>query len=51
MEPTPAQEVQAVWDEIKDQESLTLTLRTADETGGGTCSDLGYNEPGDLMSD
>ena len=49
--PTPGQDVQDAWDGIKDHESLTLTLRTADETGGGTCRNLGYNEPGDLLSD
>ena len=49
LEPSPGQTVQEVWDAMKDHESLTLTLRTAD--GGGTCPNLGYNEPGDLLSD
>ena len=51
LQPTPAQEVQAFWDGIKEDEALTLSLRTADGVGGGTYPNLGYNEPRDLISD
>ncbi len=51
LEPDPGQTVQDAWDAIRDDGFLTLTLRTADGVGGGTCPNLGYNRPRDLMSD
>ena len=52
--PSPGQTVQIVqmaWDEMRDDEALTLTLQTADHMGSGTYPNLGYNKPWDLTSD
>lgn len=45
------QMVQMAWDEMRDDEALTLTLQTADHMGSGTYPNPGYNNPWDLTSD
>ena len=50
--PGPGQMVQRVWEDIQTDESFLVSLETVDGTGGGAYpSALGWNRPGDLMSD